>query len=79
MIVEPAPEALVAVARSAGVVVVGLTDRWRATGLGRTRTALAVEPDVTHGSSCGAGCAPGVWRRADDGTRFTWTIAPGPD
>ena len=74
VIVEPAPEALVAVARSAGVVVVGLTDRWRATGLGRTRTALAVEPDVTT-VLVRRGLRPGGLAPPDDGTRFTWTIA----
>jgi DNA-binding SARP family transcriptional activator len=75
VIVEPAPEALVEVARSAGVVVVGLTDRWRATGLGRTRTALAVEPDVTA-VLVRRGLRPGGLAPPDDGTRFTWTIAP---
>jgi DNA-binding SARP family transcriptional activator len=75
VIVEPAPAALVEVARSAGVVVVGLTDRWRATGLGRTRTALAVEPDVAT-VLVRRGLRPGGLAPPDDGTRFTWTIAP---
>jgi DNA-binding SARP family transcriptional activator len=75
VIVEPAPEALVAVARSAGAVVVGLTDRWRATGLGRTRTALAVEPEVST-VLVRRGLRPGGLAPPDDGTRFTWTIAP---
>jgi DNA-binding SARP family transcriptional activator len=75
VIVEPSPEALVAVARSAGVVVMGLTDRWRATGLGRTRTALAVEPDVTT-VLVRRGMRPGGLAPPDGGTRFTWTIAP---
>ena len=78
VIVDPAPEALVAVARSAGVVVVGLTDRWRATGLGRTRTALAVEPDVST-VLVRRGLRPGGLAPPDDGTRFTWTIAPVAD
>jgi DNA-binding SARP family transcriptional activator len=75
VIVEPSPEALVEVARSAGVVVVGLTDRWRADGLGRTRTALAVDPDVAT-VLVRRGLRPGGLAPADDGTRFTWTIAP---
>ena len=41
VLVEPDPAALVDAARGAGAVVVGLTDRWRREGLGRTRTALA--------------------------------------
>jgi DNA-binding SARP family transcriptional activator len=75
VIVDPSPEALVEVARPAGVVVVGLTDRWRATGLGRTRTALAVAPDVTT-VLVRRGLRPGGLAPPDDGTRFTWTIAP---
>ena len=43
MIVEPSPAALVAAARDAGIVVVGLTERWRREGLGRARTALATD------------------------------------
>jgi DNA-binding SARP family transcriptional activator len=75
VIVEPSPEALVAIARSAGIIAVGLTDRWRATGLGRTRTALAVEPGVTT-LLVRRGLRPGGLAPPDDGTRFTWTIAP---
>jgi len=41
MLVDPDPQALVAAAEGAGIVVVGLTDRWRHEGLGRARTALA--------------------------------------
>jgi hypothetical protein len=74
IIVEPSPAALVAVARFAGVVVVGLPDRWRITGLGRTRTALAVEPEVTT-VLVRRGLRPGGLAPRDDGTRFTWTIA----
>jgi DNA-binding SARP family transcriptional activator len=74
VIVEPSPPALVAVARSAGVVVVGLTDRWRTTGLGRTRTALAVDPAVTT-VLVRRGLRPGGLAPRDGGTRFTWTIA----
>jgi DNA-binding SARP family transcriptional activator len=75
VIVEPSPDALVAVARAAGIVVVGLTDRWRTTGLGATRTALAVEPEVTA-VLVRRGLRPGGLAPPDDGTRFTWTIAP---
>ena len=74
VIVEPSPPALVAIARSAGVVVVGLTDRWRTAGLGRTRTALAVDPDVTT-LLVRRGLRPGGLAPREDGTRFTWTIA----
>jgi DNA-binding SARP family transcriptional activator len=74
VIVEPSPPALVAVARTAGVVVVGLTERWRTTGLGRTRTALAVDAGVTA-VLVRRGLRPGGLAPRDGGTRFTWTIA----
>lgn len=74
LLVEPSPQALVAAARGACLVVVGLTERWRREGVGRARTALAASPDhptllVRRGLRPG-GLAP---RSAE--TRFTWTIA----
>jgi DNA-binding SARP family transcriptional activator len=74
VIVEPSPPALVMVARAAGVVVVGLPDRWRTAGLGRTRTALAVEPDLPT-VLVRRGLRPGGLSPRNEGTRFTWTIA----
>jgi DNA-binding SARP family transcriptional activator len=76
LIVEPSPAALVAAARDAGVVVVGLTERWRREGLGPARTALAVDAGgptllVRRGLRPG-----GLAARAGD-TCFTWTIAAG--
>jgi len=74
VIVEPSPPALLTVAGSAGVVVVGLPDRWRTAGLGRTRTALAVEPGLTT-VLVRRGLRPGGLAPRHEGTRFTWTIA----
>jgi DNA-binding SARP family transcriptional activator len=76
LLVDPSPQALVDAAADAGLVVVGLTDRWRREGVGRTRTALASSPRqpallVRRGLRPG-GLAP---RTAE--TRFTWTIGPG--
>jgi DNA-binding SARP family transcriptional activator len=76
LLVDPSPQALVDAAADAGLVVVGLTDRWRREGVGRTRTALAGSPRqpallVRRGLRPG-GLAP---RTAE--TRFTWTIGPG--
>ena len=73
VLVPPEPEALVSTARDAGVVVVGLTDRWRREGLGRARIALATQTAsptilVRRGMRPG-GLAP----RASE-TRFTWTV-----
>jgi transcriptional activator len=76
LLVEPAPEALTVATRDASLVVVGLTDRWRREGIGRTRAALAASPHhptllVRRGLRPG-GLAP----RSSD-TRFTWTIGAG--
>ena len=58
--IEPHPDALVAAAGGAGLVVVGLTERWRHDGVGRARTALA-----TAGTPAdGAGPARAASRRA---------------
>ncbi len=74
VLVEPSPEALVAAADDASVVVVGLTERWRREGLGRTRTALAARsagPTVL----IRRGMRPGGLAPAGSQTRFTWSIA----
>ena len=74
MLVEPHPEALVEAAREAGVVVVGLTDRWRREGLGRARTALATQT-ASPAVLVRRGVRPGGLAPRDSETRFTWTIA----
>ena len=75
LLVDPSPQSLVDAAADAGLVIVGLTDRWRREGVGRTRTALATSARqpallVRRGLRPG-GLAP---RTAE--TRFTWTIRP---
>jgi DNA-binding SARP family transcriptional activator len=73
VIVDPSPGALVQVAADAGLVVVGLTERWRRQGLGRTRAALATAPGVTL--LVRRGLRPGGLAPQPGDTRFTWTIA----
>ena len=73
-LVEPTPQALVEAARHAGLVVVGLTDRWRRDGVGRARTALAASPH--HPTLLvRRGLRPGALAPRGSETRFTWTIA----
>jgi DNA-binding SARP family transcriptional activator len=74
LLVEPAPAALTQAAADSGVVVVGLTDRWRQEGLGRVRTALVTR---TPGSTLlvRRGARPGGLAPREQATRFTWTIA----
>lgn len=75
-LVEPEPSALVEAARDAGLVVVGLTDRWRRDGIGRARTALASSHN--HPTLLvRRGLRPGGLAPRDGETRFTWTLAVG--
>jgi DNA-binding SARP family transcriptional activator len=76
LLVEPAPEALVAAAKEAGVVAVGLSDRWRREGLGRVRSALATRAAAPV-LLVRRGVRPGGLTPPEQATRFTWTLAEG--
>ena len=73
LIVDPSPAALVAAARGASVVVVGLTERWRREGLGRARSALAMNAEAPT-LLVRRGLRPGGLAARPGDTRFTWTI-----
>jgi DNA-binding SARP family transcriptional activator len=75
LIVEPSGAALVAAAGDAGLVVVGLTERWRREGLGSARTALATTPGLTT-LLVRRGLRPGGLAPQTSETRFTWTVGP---
>ena len=75
VLADAGPDGLVAAAGSAGVVVVGLSPRWRREGLGESRRALlaAASPTIlVH-----RGARPGGLAPREQLTRFTWTIAAG--
>ncbi len=70
---NPGRRGIAAVAEGAGLLVVGLSDRWRKEGLGRARSELAAAPPaptvfVRRGTRPG-GLAPGETR-----TRFGWSL-----
>jgi Kef-type K+ transport system membrane component KefB len=72
VITEPGRDAIAAAAGGAGLLVVGLSDRWRQEGLGPTRSELASSAPapilfVRRGERAGA-LAP-----REDVTRFTWS------
>jgi DNA-binding SARP family transcriptional activator len=73
VLVEPGPDALVAAADHAGVVVVGLSERWRKEGLGPARSALATSarPPVVL---VRRGLRPGGLAPNASLTRFTWSL-----
>ena len=76
LIAEPGLDGLLAAAADAGLLVIGLSDRWRKEGLGTTRSEIARAAPapvlfVRRGQRPGA-LAP----RGSDVTRFTWS-SPG--
>jgi DNA-binding SARP family transcriptional activator len=73
MLVEPTPGALADGTSDAGIVVLGLTDRWRRDGLGRTRTMLATASN--HATVLvRRGLRPGGLAPRGNETHFTWTL-----
>jgi DNA-binding SARP family transcriptional activator len=74
LLVDPDGAALISAAKDAGVVVVGLTERWRRDDIGHTRAAL-----IRSGSGLTLlvrrGLRPGGLAPRGADTQFTWTIA----
>ncbi len=66
-------EGLAALAAGAGILVVGLSERWRTEGLGRIRSALTAEPPspmlLVRRGVRPSGLAPPATL-----TRFTWSL-----
>jgi DNA-binding SARP family transcriptional activator len=75
LLVDPGPDALVTAAAEAGVVVVGLSDRWRKEGLGPVRSALAAAGQPTL--LVRKGLRPGGLAPPQNLTRFTWSLRAG--
>jgi Kef-type K+ transport system membrane component KefB len=76
VLAEPGREGLMRAAAGAGLLVVGLSDRWRQEGLGSLRLAIArTAPAPTI--FVRRGQRPGALAPRDDMTRFTWSIVPG--
>ncbi len=65
-----------ALATGAGLLVVGLSERWRAEGLGVTRSALIEEPPSPM-VFVRRGLRPGGLAPQETLTRFTWSIEVG--
>jgi hypothetical protein len=74
VLVPPGEEGVIEAARDARLLVIGLSERWRAEGIGETRLSVAAKTGVPtlfvrHGTDPG-GVAP-----SETMTRFTWTAA----
>jgi DNA-binding SARP family transcriptional activator len=72
----PGQTGIRALAASAGLLVVGLSERWRAEGLGRTRSALVEQPPAPM-VLVRRGLRPGGLAPQATLTRFTWSIEVG--
>ena len=76
MLIEPGHEAMIGAADDAGLLVIGLSPRWRSEGLGATRLAVvrgAGPPSLL----VRRGLRPGGLAPRESLTRFTWTLAGG--
>ena len=76
LLVAPGSEGILRAAEEAGLLVFGLSDRWRQEGLGKTRLAIARE------AACPTllvrkGLKPGGIAPSQTMTRFTWSLAAG--
>ena len=74
LLVSPGEEGIVEAAEEGGLVVLGLSSRWRQEGVGRTRLAVArnARPPTLLVRK---GLRPGGLAPPETHTRFTWTLA----
>jgi hypothetical protein len=74
VLVQPGKDEVVAAAAGAGLLVLGLSDRWRREGLGPVRSAIAkAAPAPTL--FVRRGQRPGALAPTGNFTRFTWSVA----
>ena len=73
LLLEPGAAALLAAAEHTGVVVVGLSDRWKKQGLGDVRESLAAAA-ASPVILVRRGLRPGGLAPRESRTRFTWSI-----
>ena len=75
VVAPPGREGIIEAASSAGLLVIGLSDRWKQEGLGPTRSEIArAAPAPTL--FVRRGLRPGALAPRGDETRFTWS-SPG--
>ena len=73
LLASPGREGVMALARGAGLLVIGLSERWRKEGLGRTRSEIAAAPPAPT-VLVRRGLRPGGLAPRDSRTRFTWSM-----
>jgi hypothetical protein len=78
LLTRPGREGVFALAAGAGLLVVGLSDRWREEGLGAIRGRLAARPPAPTVLVRRGAARPGL-APDDPRTRFGWSLtAAGP-
>jgi DNA-binding SARP family transcriptional activator len=77
LLASPGRKGLWALAEGAGLLVVGLSDRWRREGLGRVRSQLVDAPPAPT-VLVRRGPRPGGLAPAETPTRFGWSLTPTP-
>jgi DNA-binding SARP family transcriptional activator len=75
-LVPPGVEGVLAAANDGSLLVLGLSERWRAEGIGEARLALARDAPIPT-LVIRHGLRPGGLAPPETMTRFTWTIAAG--
>jgi hypothetical protein len=73
LLVAPGREGILGAAAGTGLLVFGLSDRWRREGLGETRLAIANDAPVPT-LLVRKGLRPGGIAPQENLTRFTWSI-----
>jgi nucleotide-binding universal stress UspA family protein len=76
VLAEPTREGILAAAAGAGLLLVGLSERWRKEGLGETRRAIARSAPAPI-VFVRRGDRPSALAPATDMTRFGWSVALG--
>jgi Kef-type K+ transport system membrane component KefB len=74
LVVEGGRDGIVAAAADAGLLVIGLSDRWRREGLGPTRSEIAKAAPAPV-LFVRRGTRPGLFAPRDNVTRFNWSMA----
>jgi DNA-binding SARP family transcriptional activator len=73
LLARPGRENVASLAEGAGLLIVGLSDRWRTEGLGRIRSELDASPPAPI-VFVRRGLRPGGLAPAESRTRFTWSL-----
>ena len=77
LVVAGGRDSIIEAADGAGLLVLGLSDRWRREGLGTTRSAIAGSASAPV-LFVRRGTRPGLFAPKENVTQFRWSMAGGP-